>query len=389
VAKQSWILGERAHAARVGLTCLGLVVGCNNAPPVDNELLPAPATAAGTGASPGAAGRSSVTPATTAGSAASPATPGTAVAGNTAAGAAGRPAPAGAAGQTASAGAASVAGSGGPASAGTGGSAALAGSGGAQSAAGSSAVAGTSGAAGSAAERVKPPCLKKSSQFIALGDSYVNWITHSFPDDFKKEFGEYRMYAVGGASMASGGISGFIPDQLTMAIREDKDIIAGVMTGGGNDILIADTIMYPGSDACKDRTDSATMKVCQDVVKNALDTAGKMMKSAADAGIKDVIYMYYPHIPGGGFGGMNPNVILDYSLPMARAVCEGAEAATSGKMRCHFLDLQPVFEGQTGWFADDGIHENSMGSAVMAKEVVKILKAECIAQPEASGCCTP
>jgi len=221
-----------------------------------------------------------------------------------------------------------------------------------------------------------------------VGDSYLNWLTHTFPDDFRKEFGgAYRMYAVGGASMASGGIAGFIPDQLTMAIADDKDIIASVMTGGGNDILIADTIKYPGSDTCKDRTDAPMQKVCQDVIANAMDTAKKLMSTAADAGIKDVVYIFYPHIPGGGFGGMNPNYILDYSLPLARDLCNQALANTSGKLRCHFLDLQPVFEGHKDWFADDGIHENGLGSAAMAKETVKLMKEKCIAQPASSGCC--
>jgi hypothetical protein len=247
--------------------------------------------------------------------------------------------------------------------------------------------AGAAGGSGPATSDAKPPCLKKGSQVVAVGDSYLNWITHDFPNDFKKEFGEYRMYAVGGASMASGGISGFIPDQLKMAISEDKDIIAGVMTGGGNDILIADTTKYPGSDACKDRTDAPMQQVCKDVIAAAMETAKKLMITAADAGMKDVIYLFYPHIPGGGFGGMNPNYILDYSLPLARDLCAQATTNTSGKLRCHFIDLVPLFEGHADWFADDGIHENAMGSAQMAKATVKLMKDKCIAQPASSGCC--
>jgi hypothetical protein len=223
-----------------------------------------------------------------------------------------------------------------------------------------------------------------------VGDSYLNWITHTFPDDFRSAFGaEYRMYAVGGASMGSGGIAGFIPDQLTQAISDDPDILATVMTGGGNDILIADTIMYPGSDTCKDRLDAPMDKVCQDVIANAMSVASKLMDTAAAAGVSDVVYLFYPHIPGGGFGGMNPNAILDYSLPMARDLCTGAEKRTEGKLHCHFVDLVPVFDGHPDWFADDGIHENALGSAAMAQEVTKVLKDKCVAQPESSGCCTP
>jgi hypothetical protein len=74
---------------------------------------------------------------------------------------------------------------------------------------------------------------------------------------------------------------------------------------------------------------------------------------------------------------------------MARDICVKAEATTSGKLRCHFLELEPIFAGKTDWFADDGIHENSTGSAAMAKETVKLMKAQCVAQPAESGCCTP
>ena len=266
-----------------------------------------------------------------------------------------------------------------------------AGSGGPMAAAGSGAMAGTeASSAGEGSALVRPPCLTKPSQLVVVGDSYLNWITHTFPDDFRSAFGaEYRMYAVGGASMGSGGIAGFIPDQFAQAIAEDPDILASVMTGGGNDILIADTVLYPGSDTCKDRLDAPMDKVCQDVIANAMEVASKLMDTAAEAGVRDVVYLFYPHIPGGGFGGMNPNAILDYSLPMARDLCTGAATRTEGKLRCHFLDLVPVFDGHADWFADDGIHENSLGSAAMAQEVMKLLADKCIAQPESSGCCEP
>jgi hypothetical protein len=238
----------------------------------------------------------------------------------------------------------------------------------------------------------RPRCLKKESEVVVLGDSYLNWVTHTFPDDFAREFGpNYRLYAEPGASMASGGIATPVPDQLAMAIADDPDIVAGVMTGGGNDILLPDIDQYPGSDECKDRADSPTLKVCQDVIAAALAAARHLIEAAAEAGIEDVVYVYYPHIPGSllGIFATSPNEILDYSLPMARAMCEQTETDTNGKLRCHFLDLQPVFEGHADWFADDGIHENEVGSAVIAQEVVKIMKGSCIAQPEDGGCCTP
>ena len=254
-------------------------------------------------------------------------------------------------------------------------------------ASGAGGAAGSGGAAAVPAR--KPKCKRSPSQVVVLGDSYVNWITHSFPDDLAREAGEtWRMYAVGGCSLGSGGLC-LIPDQVTQAIKDDPDIIASVMDGGGNDILIADEFMFPGSTECKDREDSPTVEVCQKVVATALNAGEKMMQTAADAGVRDVIYFFYPHIPGGGFGGMHPNALLDYALPKARALCEGAEQRTQSKLRCHFIDFVPIFEGHSDWYADDGIHENALGSAAMAKEVVRVAKANCIAQPQSSGCCEP
>jgi hypothetical protein len=195
-----------------------------------------------------------------------------------------------------------------------------------------SAAGGTGSPASSAA---KPPCLKQTSQLVVVGDSYLNWLTHDFPNDLQHELGhDYRMYAEPGASMASGGIATPVPDQLTAAIADDSNITAVVMTGGGNDILLSDVEQYPGSDECKDRADSPTSKVCQDVVAAALAAAEKMIDAGRAAGIKDVIYIYYPHIPGSLLGvfALSPNEILDYAMPMARALCEHTQAK-KGAMR--------------------------------------------------------
>jgi hypothetical protein len=248
-------------------------------------------------------------------------------------------------------------------------------------------------AAGSCAPTpTQPPCLQENSQLIVLGDSYFNWLTHDFPNDLERAPGHgYRMYAEPGAAMASGGIATPVPEQLASALADDPNIIAGVMTGGGNDILLSDPLMYPGSEECKERADSPTLKVCQDVVAAALDGAQKLIDTGASAGIEDVIYVYYPRIPGSllGIFATSPNEILEYAVPRARALCEGAEARSAGALRCHFLDLQPIFEGHPEWFADDGIHENAAGSAEIARAVVALMQAECIAQPASSGCCAP
>lgn len=242
-----------------------------------------------------------------------------------------------------------------------------------------------------------PSCIDDPSDVVIVGDSYVNWGTHTFIPDLAAESGQtWPSYAVGGASMATGGLLGFIPDQFENAAAVNPNIKVVVMDGGGNDILLPDAFMFPNGAQCTQRTDSPTIADCQKIVATALDTAKTLMQRMADAGVQDIVYFFYPHIPGGGLiSGPNPNQILDYALPRAREVCESAAAFTGGALRCHFVDMVPAFEGKTGLFSDavsdagDGVHPNSQGSKVMAAEVWKTMEQACIGQPASSGCCDP
>lgn len=49
----------------------------------------------------------------------------------------------------------------------------------------------------------------------------------------------------------------------------------------------------------------------------------------------------------------------------------------------------PEWAHDDEYFASDGIHANDVGSNVIADELWKIMKANCIAQPVGSECCTP
>jgi lysophospholipase L1-like esterase len=193
--------------------------------------------------------------------------------------------------------------------------------------------------------------------------------------------------------MATGGI-GHIPDQLPTALADNPNIKAIVMTGGGNDILVADTLMFPDAGMCTSTPTAPTIADCMTIVSKALDMAKALMDDAADAGVRDVVYFFYPHIPGGGLiSGPTPNPMLDYALPRAQKVCESALEVTGGRMKCHFVNMVPVFEGKMGLFADavsedgDGVHPNSMGSKVMAEEIWRVMQAECVGQPSSAGCC--
>jgi hypothetical protein len=223
-----------------------------------------------------------------------------------------------------------------------------------------------------------------------LGDSYINWVSHTFPADLNREAGQtFRMYAVGGFAMGSGGI-GLIPPQLDEAVAADPDITTIVMTGGGNDVLVADTFKYPMGAECKNRADSASIPDCQAIVAEALAAADEMLLHAVEVGVSHVVYFFYPPVPEGTLvGGAHPNAILDYSLPMVRDFCEGVSDRTGGDLTCHFVDMTPVFEGHLDYFAPTDIHPNLQGSAAMAKAVWQTMKDNCLAQPASSGCCEP
>lgn len=268
---------------------------------------------------------------------------------------------------------------------------------------GTSGSGGTGGTGGSGSADSRPRCLTKPSQVVLIGDSYINWVSHTFPADLAGEAGvTYRNYAVGAFSMGSGGI-GFIPPQFDQAFAEDPDIIASVMTGGGNDILVPDIAQFPRGGECKNSPDSPTIEDCQKIVQKAIDasvtlmhhTADTIAQSATDGRILDIIYFFYPHVPEGTLvGGLAPNAILDYALPKAKAACDNAYQETGGKLRCHFVDLIPVLDDANGDpilanFAPTDIHPNTTGSALMAKAVWAKMKDNCVAQPASSGCCAP
>jgi len=235
------------------------------------------------------------------------------------------------------------------------------------------------------ASALKPKCMKKDSQLIEIGDSYINWSSHTFPADMAKESGQkWRMEAVGGYSMGSGGL-GLIPPEFDAAIKKDPDAHTILMDGGGNDVLLADPTLDLFGE-CQ-QTGSSTKPNCQKIVQMAIDAADKLMQRMTAAGIRDIVYFFYPHVPANTIiSGPNPNEILDYSLPMTRAFCEGREAKSGGKTRCTFVDMVPVFEGHKDWFNTD-IHPNSKGSAGMAKKIWEVMSAKCLGQKSGADCC--
>jgi hypothetical protein len=235
------------------------------------------------------------------------------------------------------------------------------------------------------ADTRKPKCMKKDSQLVVIGDSYINWLSHTFPEDIQRESGQaWRMEAVGGTSMGSGGI-GSIPQQFYDSIAKDPDAHTVLMDGGGNDVLVPDfsnAFFYE----CTSKG-SSTKANCQKIVETAVTVAGQLRDKAAAAGIRDVVYFFYPHVPANTIlSGDDPAEMLDYAVPKVRAFCDDMLKDTGGKTRCTFIDMIPLFKGHTDWFNED-IHENATGSAAMAKEIWRVMSEKCIGQKGPKDCC--
>jgi hypothetical protein len=234
-----------------------------------------------------------------------------------------------------------------------------------------------------------PTCKGMPDQGVIIGDSYINWPSHTLPADLAREAGEtWRLYAVGGASLQAGGIvPQFVTDQFEQAISDDPNIKLLVMDGGGNDVLLADTLKYPGSDACTS-SGSSKLPICKTVVAETIAAFQKLIARAAEVGVQNIVYFFYPTVPNGtALGGPMPNEIADYARPMWKSACDGAEAKVSGKLKCHFVDMVPVFKGHDDWFALGDIHPTPDGSAAMAKAIVAKMKEDCVWQPAGSACC--
>jgi hypothetical protein len=242
----------------------------------------------------------------------------------------------------------------------------------------------------------KPLCLKDSSGIAMIGDSYVNWLTHTFPADINAASSlTIENFAIGGTSMGSG-TGGLIPPQFDTALAKLPKLTTIIMDGGAYDVFSPDLAQFPQGGQCRNMGYRAIdIPDCQKIVDKAVAAATALFLKMAKSGVRDVVYFFYPKVPTNTLlGGNNPAGMLDYALPKVRAACEGAyelsvETAKDAPIRCHFVDLVPVFTGHPDYFALGDIHPSPVGSKAMAEAIWTTMKEECVGQPASSGCCAP
>jgi lysophospholipase L1-like esterase len=230
----------------------------------------------------------------------------------------------------------------------------------------------------------RPPCVRSGSQVVALGDSYMSLPVMLVPRvealaqaSGALSFGDaYRDYSVPGTTLGSPIFPGEIPYQLDSALADDPNIAAVIMTGGGNDIIASLESILAG---CLD-VGASQNPTCTGIIDGAMDVARQISNDARSAGVHDVVYFLYPHVPIGG------DEILDYSVDRAKRMAAELSSAT---FKVHLVDTRQAFEGHYEYFDLDPVHANDTGGDVIASLVWQTMKNQCIAQPAGSGCCQP
>jgi lysophospholipase L1-like esterase len=359
--------------ARIGVWAAVLLLGCSGASDDDDDGLDNPGVAGSAGAAVmmgpitgnpqagvgGNAGSVSVGGGGTVGAAGNTMTAGMGAAGNA---------------MTAGMGAAGE-GAGGMMAGGTGGT--TAGAGGA---------AGMTGGTGGtmAPTAVGAPCITAGSQVVFIGDSYSRYgLAHLPMSSYMQELARmggalaagdtYADYAQAGTTLAGAFAS--IPPQWENN-KSKVPIHLVIMDGGGNDVLI-------DNDYCL-ADGSHENPMCIAVVDRSMMMAKTLWASMKGAGVKDVIWFWYPHIPGVAGKG-DGHDINDYTLEILIRL---AAEASVDDFRVHMVDTIPIFMGREAeLFAFDGVHANDDGTAAIADAMWKLMKDKCIGQGPSSGCC--
>jgi hypothetical protein len=91
-----------------------------------------------------------------------------------------------------------------------------------------------------------------------------------------------------------------------------------------------------------------------------------LTKVASDGTVEHVVYFLMPELPMiSGVAELRP---------LLRAAC------SASTVPCHFLDLQPFWEGNPGYTDGSGFQASVAGATVIADEIWKIMQQNCIAQ---------
>ncbi len=247
---------------------------------------------------------------------------------------------------------------------------------------------------------VDMPCVKGAvadNEVVMIGDSYMD-IGNIGPTIMKDaNNAKYRHYYLAASALNYGSGPLNVPYQFeTMALTDTAvmnptDIKVVIMDGGGNDVLIDNSMCLSvpiGSD---------TGNTCHTAVDASVAKGQMLEQEMASKGVKDIVYYFYPHLDPTVSGHTYANDWLDYSYPKGAASCCGAaNVPASGDLSCHgtgpginctWIDTRPEFVGHNDhtmaanyWFQGDNIHPTQPGADAVSAKVWAAMQKYCIAQ---------
>lgn len=233
------------------------------------------------------------------------------------------------------------------------------------------------------------PCISNGNEVVFIGDSYSNYpVAHeslavlmaqlAVADGALMRGDQYRDRAEAGTTLAAPPAG--IQSQWAQT-KGMTPIKVVVMDGGGNDVLIAHPECEP---------DGAEMQPgCQQVVAASMDALMEMWPDMQATGVTDVMFFWYPHLPGVGLLNSQgtANTISDYTYPM---IVDLAESVSTDDFHVWVVPTVEIFEDHPEYFyVGDNLHANTTGETKIAEAIWEVMKENCIGQAESSGCCAP
>jgi hypothetical protein len=201
----------------------------------------------------------------------------------------------------------------------------------------------------------KPGCLARGNQIVAVGDSYMDFMgsvtTLARTAGTLAGDDSFRSFAVGGAPMQR------IQAQFETARSQDAEIVAAAINGGANDFVRVG--FTPGS------------------IDAAAHALAELLVEMGSVGVRDAFYVWYPNVGWGASAGM-----ASAFVKMA-AACQAAVS-----LRCHLIDLRPIFAGKEAQY-EAGLYLAQPGKDAAGQALFDAMNASCVGQPDSATCCEP
>lgn len=197
------------------------------------------------------------------------------------------------------------------------------------------------------------------NEVLIMGDSFFAQ-THqvtAYLEEFARGAGalaEGERYRDVSRVVANTLVNGGIEQQFLTAL-DDANVSVVITNGGGADALVA---------MCDVPDETCT------ILTDAVNGAESLLATLAANAVTDVIFAFYPEAVDEALSAR-----VDFMRPLIQARCESAP------LRCHWLDLRSVFEGNYDtYLGPEGMFPSAAGAEASARAIWDVMQTNCVAQ---------